>query len=659
MDLKHMANIIRGLSADGVEKAGSGHPGMPLGCAEIGSVLYFDVLRHSPENPKWPNRDRFVLSAGHASMLLYSLLHLSGYDLSLDDLRNFRQLHAKTAGHPEYGHADGIETTTGPLGQGFANAVGMAIAEQMLAARFNRPGYPVVDYYTYVLCGDGCMMEGITSEASSYAGHLKLGKLIVIYDSNGITIEGSTELAFTESVKDRYLAYGWHVQEIDGHDIDQIKRALVLAKQETERPSLIVAKTNIGHGAPNKAGTAAVHGAPLGKEEILAMKRAIGLPETEFYVSETADQMRQEVISRGSALVADWNRLFNEWREKYPDLAEEWDQAFGCKLPEDLTSRMPAFQPGDKLATRAASGKTVNALAKEVPYLIGGSADLAPSNNTHMDGFGNIKAGDFTGRNFNFGIREHAMGAIMNGISLTGGFRIFGGTFLVFSDYLRPAIRLAAMMKQPVIYVFTHDSIYVGEDGPTHQPIEQTESLRLIPNLWVFRPADAEETVHAWIAALKRLDGPSALVLTRQALPVLPKHDSANMDKGGYIHYAEKKDLDLTIVAAGSEVSLAVDAAKLLEQEGFGVRVVSILCREEFMAQDPAYRDQVIPPTKPVLAVEVGVGSGWYSICPGARIRVFSLDQFGRSGKANEVGAYFGFTPDNLVKEAKQLLNQK
>jgi len=659
MDLKHMANIIRGLSADGVEKAGSGHQGMPLGCAEIGSVLYFDVLRHSPENPKWPNRDRFVLSAGHASMLLYSLLHLSGYDLSLDDLRNFRQLHAKTAGHPEYGHADGIETTTGPLGQGFANAVGMAIAEQMLAARFNRPGYPVVDYYTYVLCGDGCMMEGITSEASSYAGHLKLGKLIVIYDSNGITIEGSTELAFTESVKDRYLAYGWHVQEIDGHDIDQIKRALVLAKQETERPSLIVAKTNIGHGAPNKAGTAAVHGAPLGKEEILAMKRAIGLPETEFYVSETADQMRQEVISRGSALVADWNRLFNEWREKYPDLAEEWDQAFGCKLPEDLTSRMPAFQPGDKLATRAASGKTVNALAKEVPYLIGGSADLAPSNNTHMDGFGNIKAGDFTGRNFNFGIREHAMGAIMNGISLTGGFRIFGGTFLVFSDYLRPAIRLAAMMKQPVIYVFTHDSIYVGEDGPTHQPIEQTESLRLIPNLWVFRPADAEETVHAWIAALKRLDGPSALVLTRQALPVLPKHDSANMDKGGYIHYAEKKDLDLTIVAAGSEVSLAVDAAKLLEQEGFGVRVVSILCREEFMAQDPAYRDQVIPPTKPVLAVEVGVGSGWYSICPGARIRVFSLDQFGRSGKANEVGAYFGFTPDNLVKEAKQLLNQK
>ncbi|MGB4140437.1 MAG: transketolase, partial [Limnochordia bacterium] len=631
MDLKHMANIIRGLSADGVEKAGSGHPGMPLGCAEIGSVLYFDVLRHSPENPKWPNRDRFVLSAGHASMLLYSLLHLSGYDLSLDDLRNFRQLHAKTAGHPEYGHADGIETTTGPLGQGFANAVGMAIAVQMVAARFNRPGYPVVDYYTYVLCGDGCMMEGITSEASSYAGHLKLGKLIVIYDSNGITIEGSTELAFTESVKDRYLAYGWHVQEIDGHDIDQIKRALVLAKQETERPSLIVAKTNIGHGAPNKAGTAAVHGAPLGKEEILAMKRAIGLPETEFYVSETADQMRQEVISRGSALVADWNRLFNEWREKYPDLAEEWDQAFGCKLPEDLTSRMPAFQPGDKLATRAASGKTVNALAKEVPYLIGGSADLAPSNNTHMDGFGNIKAGDFTGRNFNFGIREHAMGAIMNGISLTGGFRIFGGTFLVFSDYLRPAIRLAAMMKQPVIYVFTHDSIYVGEDGPTHQPIEQTESLRLIPNLWVFRPADAEETVHAWIAALKRLDGPSALVLTRQALPVLPKHDSANMDKGGYIHYAEKKDLDLTIVAAGSEVSLAVDAAKLLEQEGFGVRVVSILCREEFMAQDPAYRDQVIPPTKPVLAVEVGVGSGWYSICPGARIRVFSLDQFGRS----------------------------
>jgi len=658
MDLKNMANIVRGLSADGVEKAGSGHPGMPLGCAEIGSVLYFEVLRHSPHDPKWPNRDRFILSAGHGSMLLYSLLHLSGYDMPLEDLRNFRQLHSKAAGHPEYGHADGIETTTGPLGQGLSNAVGMAIAEQMLAARYNRPGYPIVDYYTYALCGDGCMMEGITSEASSLAGHLKLGKLIVIYDSNGITIEGSTELAFTESVKDRYLAYGWHVQEIDGHNIDQIRNAIALAKAEKDRPSLIIAKTKIGQGAPNKAGSAAIHGAPLGKDEVLAMKRALGLPETEFYVSEEADKMRSEVVSRGKALVEEWNRLFSAWREQYPDLAKEWDQAFNLELPEDLAAKMPKFQPGDKLATRAASGKTINALAKEIPYLIGGSADLAPSNNTHMDGYGNIKAGDFTGRNFNFGIREHAMGAIMNGISLTGGFRIFGGTFLVFSDYLRPAIRLAAMMKQPVIYVFTHDSIYVGEDGPTHQPVEQTESLRLIPNLWVFRPADAEETVHAWLAALKRTDGPSALILTRQALPVLPKHDPANMDKGGYVYYAENKKLDLTIVAAGSEVSLAVDTAKLLEQEGYGVRVVSVLCREQFLAQDQAYRSQVIPADKPVLAVEVGVGTGWYSICPGAKMRVFSLDQFGLSGKANEVGAYFGFTPANLAQEAKERLNK-
>lgn len=656
MDLKHMANIIRGLSADGVEKAGSGHPGMPLGCAEISSVLYFDALRHSPLNPKWPNRDRFVLSAGHASMLLYALLHLTGYDLTLDDLKNFRQLNAKTAGHPEYGHAEGIETTTGPLGQGLANAVGMAIAERMLAERFNRPGYPIVDYYTYVLCGDGCMMEGITSEASSFAGHLELDKLIVIYDSNRITIEGSTELAFTELVKDRYLAYGWHVQEIDGHDIDQIKEAIATAKQENERPSLIIARTNIGQGAPNKAGTAKIHGAPLGKDEILAMKKALGLPDTEFYVSDEADQMRTQVVNRGSMLEQEWNQLFNEWREKYPELAKEWDRAFNLDLPQDLAAKMPKFQLGDKIATRAVSGKTINALAKEVPYLIGGSADLAPSNNTHMEGYGNIKAGDFSGRNFNFGIREHAMGAIMNGISLTGGFRIFGGTFLVFSDYLRPAIRLAALMKQPVIYVFTHDSIYVGEDGPTHQPVEQTESLRLIPNLWVFRPADAEETVHAWLAALKRLDGPSALVLTRQALPVMPKHDSTNMDKGGYVLYAEQSKLDLTIVAAGSEVSLAVDTAKLLEQEGHGVRVVSVPCREEFFAQDPAYRHQVIPPDKPVLAVEVGVGSGWYSICPGTQIRVFSLEQFGRSGKANEVGAYFGFTPDNLAQEAKKLL---
>lgn len=657
MNLAHMANIVRGLSADGVEKAGSGHPGLPLGCAEIGSVLYFDALRHSPQNPDWPNRDRFVLSAGHGSMLLYSLLHLSGYDLPLEELKQFRQLGSQTPGHPEYGDTIGVETTTGPLGQGLANAVGMAIAERMLAERFNRPGYPIVDFYTYVLCGDGCMMEGITAEASSLAGHLKLDKLIVIYDSNRITIEGSTDIAFTESVKDRYLAYGWHVQEVDGHNVDQLKEAIEKAKQEQNRPSLIIAETQIGKGAPNKAGTAGVHGAPLGKDEVAALKQALGLPETEFYVSEEADQMRNQVINKGRELEESWNQLFNEWREKYPELAAQWDQAFNLELPEDLASKMPQFAVGESIATRAASGKVINALAKEIPYLIGGSADLAPSNNTHIDGGGNVQADDFSGRNFNFGVREHAMAAIMNGISLTGGFRIFGGTFLVFSDYMRPSIRLSALMGQPVIYVLTHDSIYVGEDGPTHQPIEHTESLRLIPNLWVYRPADAEETVQAWLAAMKRLNGPSAIILTRQGLPTMPKHDAANMDKGGYVLYKEQKPLALTIVAAGSEVSLALETAKRLEAEGYGVRVVSIFCREEFMAQDQDYRDQVIPTSTPVLAVEVGVGSGWYSVCPGAKMQVFSLDQFGRSGKAADVAEYFGFTPENLVVEAKKLLN--
>ncbi len=657
MSLLHIANVVRGLSADGIEQAGSGHPGLPLGCAEIGSVLYFDCMKHNPQNPMWPNRDRFILSAGHGSMLLYSLLHLSGYDLSLEELKCFRQLDSKTPGHPEYGHTPGVETTTGPLGQGFANAVGMAIQERMLAERYNRPGFPIIDHHIYVLSGDGCMMEGITSEASSLAGHLKLDKLIVFYDSNQITIEGSTDLTFTESVKDRYLAYGWHVQEIDGHDLGQIRQAVKQAKAETKRPSIIIAKTEIGQGAPNKAGTAAIHGAPLGKDEINAMKKGLGLPLEEFYVSNEAQQMRRELMDKGSKLEQQWNEMFNRWRQKYPELAKEWQKAFANELPENLAEKMPKYNIGDSEATRAVSGKVINSLAKEIPYLIGGSADLAPSNKTYIEGYGNIKPGDFSGRNFNFGVREHAMGAIMNGISLSGGFRIFGGTFLVFSDYLRHSIRLAALMKQPVIYVFTHDSIYVGEDGPTHQPIEQTESLRLIPNLNVYRPGDPEETVQAWLDALNRLDGPSALILTRQGLPVYKKHAAENMSKGGYVVYLEKQELDITLVAAGSEVSLAVETAQLLENKGYGVRVVSVPCREVFMNQDKSYRDHVIPPAKPILALEVGVGSGWYSICPGAAINVFSLEEFGRSGKAAEVGKSFGFVPSNILKEAEKLLS--
>ena len=468
-DLQRIAHVIRGLAADGVEKAKSGHPGLPLGCAEIGSVLFFDAMNHSPANSKWPRRDRFVLSGGHGSMLLYSLLHLSGYDVSLDDLRNFRQLGSNTPGHPEYGDTDGVETTTGPLGQGIANAVGMAIGEQMAAARFNRPGYPIVDNYTYVLAGDGCFMEGVSAEASSLAGHLKLGKLIVIYDSNRITIEGSTDLAFTESVKDRYAAYGWHIQEIDGHDIEQIRAAIAEAKAVEDKPSLIVAKTTIAKWAPTKAGTAASHGAPLGEEEIRGLKRAIGLPEDEqFYVPEELNDLPAAMRDKGRSLEDEWNELFAKWSAEYPELAEKWHCWLNGEVPEDIEEVVSLFSTGDKLATRAASGKVLNAIAAKMENLVGGSADLAPSNNTYLEGMGNVKAGDFSGRNFNFGVREHAMGAIMNGIHLYGVFRVFGGTFLVFSDYMRPAMRLSALMKLPVVYVLTHDSIYVGEDGPTH-----------------------------------------------------------------------------------------------------------------------------------------------------------------------------------------------
>ena len=658
MNLANVANIVRGLSADAVEKAKSGHPGLPLGCAEIGTTIYFDCLKHNPQDPKWANRDRFILSAGHGSMLLYSLLHLSGYNLPYEELKQFRQLNSLTPGHPEYGHTEGVETTTGPLGQGFANGVGMAISEKMLAARFNRPGFPIIDYYTYVLSGDGCMMEGITSEAASLAGHLKLDKLIVIYDSNNITIEGSTDLAFSESVKDRYLAYGWHVQEIDGHDFAQIKQAIENAKANEEAPSLIIAKTKIGQGAPNKVGTASIHGAPLGEDEIKAMKQALGLPDEDFYVSEEAKEARKQVLAKGAALQKEWEEMFAKWSTEYPELRAAWDEAFNHTLPDDLVDRLPKFEVGTSLATRAASGKVLNALAKEIPYLVGGSADLAPSNNTHLEGYSNIKAGDFSGRNFNFGVREHAMAAILNGMSLAGGLRVFGATFLVFSDYLRPAVRLSALMNQPVIYVLTHDSIYVGEDGPTHQPIEHIEALRIIPNVNVYRPADAEETVYAWLEVIKRLDGPSALILTRQGLPVLPKPADLDFSKGGYVIYHEKDNLDITLVAAGSEVSLAIDTAKLLEAEGYGVRVVSVPCREEFMKQDKAYRDSVIPPSKPILAMEVGVGSGWYSISPGANIRVFSLDRFGVSGSAKAVGEFFGFVPEKVAEAAKDLLNE-
>ena len=658
MNLQHVANVVRGLAADGVEKANSGHPGLPLGCAEIGSVLFFDEMRHNPKDPKWQNRDRFVLSAGHGSMLLYSLLHLTGYDLALDELKRFRQLGSKTPGHPEYGHTAGVETTTGPLGQGIGNSVGMALAERMLAARFNKPDFPIVDYNTYVLCGDGDMMEGISGEASSLAGHLKLGKLTVIYDSNRISIEGSTELAFTESVKARYEAYGWHLQEIDGHSIEALQEALERAKVVSDRPSMIVAKTQIAKGAPTKANTAAAHGAPLGPDEIRALKEAVGLPDEEFYVSKEAVAAGRDVAAKGDKLQKEWNQLFAAYAKAYPDMAAEWRRAMSRELPEDIASLIPKFAPGDKLATRAASGKVLNGLAKALPNLVGGSADLAPSNNTHLDGFDSVVPGDYSGRNLHFGVREHGMASILNGMSLAGGFHVYGGTFLVFSDYLRPAVRLSALMKQPVIYVLTHDSIYVGEDGPTHQPVEHTESLRLIPNLRVYRPCDAEETAWAWLAALRKTDGPTALALTRQGLPVQEKPAGADFSKGAYVLREETSQLDITLAAAGSEVSLAMDAAKELESKGLGVRVVSVPCREIFREQDEQYRESVIPCDRPVMALEVGVGSGWYSLRPEARMLVFALDTFGQSGPGQEVADFYGFNVSGVIEAVHGFLGK-
>lgn len=656
MDLQKIANVIRGLAADGVQKANSGHPGAPLGLADVGAVVFFDVLKHNPANSKWPNRDRFILSGGHGSMLLYSLLHLSGYQVSLDDLKNFRQLGSNTPGHPEYGDTDGVETTTGPLGQGIANAVGMAIGERMAAARFNRPGYEVVDHYTYVFAGDGDLMEGVSSEASSLAGHLKLGKLILIYDSNNITIEGSTELAFTESVKDRYRAYGWQVLEVDGHSIPELQKALAEARANKEQPTMIIAHTQIAKGAPTKAGSAETHGSPLGAEEIAGLKRALGLPEDQdFFVPADLQDLPQKMRQKGQQFEAEWNELFQNWAKEYPQLAEQWNSWLSGSLP-DLSEILTMFGPETNTATRAASGQVLNAIAQKVPNLVGGSADLAPSNNSWLKGEGRVHSGDFSGRNFNFGVREHGMAAVLNGLALYGHFRVFGATFLVFSDYMRPSMRLAALMKLPVVYILTHDSVYVGEDGPTHQPIETTESLRLIPNLAVFRPADAEETAWSWVEAMKRKDGPSALVLTRQNLPLLAKPDGWDFTKGGYVIRQEKEELAIVLVAAGSEVSLAIQAAEKVEKPGLGVRVVFVPNRELFLSQDEAYRRKVVPEDVPTLAVELGVPTGWYSINPKGKVDVYGLNRFGASGPGKKVAEKLGFSADALAEYIKNIV---
>jgi transketolase len=653
-------NTIRTLAMDAVEQANSGHPGTPMALAPLAWVLYSRILKHSPRHPDWPDRDRFVLSAGHASMLLYASLFLSGYALTLDDLKAFRQWGSRTPGHPEHGHTPGVETTTGPLGQGFANAVGMAVAEAHLAARYNRPGHAVVDHRTYVICSDGDLMEGISHEAASLAGHLKLGKLVAFYDDNRITIEGSTDLAFSEDVGKRFEAYGWQVLRVsDGNDLAALERAARAADAELARPSLVIVRTLIGFGAPTKQNTAAAHGAPLGKVEVAGAKHAYGWPSDEpFHVPAAALAHGASIAGRGAVLKADWDARFAVYAKAHPADAAALTAALAGALPDGWTDALPAFGPQDAMATRAASGKVLNALAPVITTLVGGSADLAESNLTHLKGEPDLLAASPGGRNMHFGVRELGMGAVLNGMALHGGVRPYGGTFLVFADYMRPAIRLAAMMGLPVVYVFTHDSIGLGEDGPTHQPIEHLAALRAIPGLTVIRPADAAETALAWRAALERQDGPTALVLTRQKVPALPRTGVADGAlRGGYVVVeADGGAPRALLLGTGSEVAVCVAARALLAQEGIGVRVVSLPSLELFARQDAAYRDAVLPPAvRCRVAVEAAQPFGWHRWVGDAGA-VVGIERFGASAPYERVYQELGITAEHVAARVRALL---
>lgn len=646
--LEATALSVRSLAMDAIQKANSGHPGLPLGCAELASVLYGEIMKHNPKNSHWADRDRFVLSAGHGSMLQYAILHLSGYNVSMDDIKTFRQIGSHCAGHPEYGVADGVETTTGPLGQGFAMAVGMAMAENMLAARFNTPDYKIVDHYTYTVVGEGCLMEGVSSEASSFAGKLKLGKLIAFYDENKISIDGSTDISFAEDVAKRYEAYGWQILRGSMYDMNEIVSLVEQAKKD-ERPSLIILKSVIGKGAPTVEGSAKAHGAPLGAEGVAAAKKALGIPDgAEFYVAPEATSYFAEKASYFAEENKNWDTLFAEWAKKYPEKKKEWDDFHSGKAANPI--ELPSYKVGDSLATRNASGSALNAMAKAYPNLVGGSADLQGPNVTKLTDVAAYSPENQAGRYIHFGIREFAMAAICNGIQLHGGFRTFCATFMVFSDYLRPALRLSALMKQPVVYVLTHDSIYVGEDGPTHQPIETVSALRAIPNTKVLRPGDAEEAAIAWQIAMETTDKPSCIALTRQGLAVYQKDDAdwKNTIKcGAYIVQKGSDNPDVTIVAAGSEVNLALAAAKLAT--GKTVRVVSVMDREEFIRQPKSVQDKIVAPSSRVIAAEAGVSMGWdyFTAC---REDIFAIDRFGESGPAGKVAEYLGFTAENLAK---------
>lgn len=655
-------NTIRTLSMDAVQKANSGHPGAPMGLAAAGYVLWTRVLKHNPKNPDWLDRDRFILSGGHASMLLYSLLHLTGYGLSIDDLKDFRQWGSKTPGHPEYRHAPGVETTTGPLGQGFANGVGMAMAERHLAARFNLPGNEIVDHYTYIMCGDGDMMEGVASEAASLAGHLGLSRLICLYDDNGISIEGGTSITFTENVGLRFQAYGWQVLQVDdGNDTEKIHEAILAAQVETERPSLVILKTHIAYGSPNKQDTADAHGAPLGVDEIRLTKQNLGWPEDEsFLVPEAVSKKFMESVPKGEKAESVWMARFEAYSKANPDMANQWVNAVSGFLAPGWDADLPEFSPSDDpIATRAASGKVLNAIAKKLPTLMGGSADLAPSNKTFIDGCPEFQPGNYVGRNIRFGVREHAMGAIMSGMFLHNGIRPYGGTFLVFADYMRGAMRVAALMKLPLIYIFTHDSVAVGEDGPTHQPVEQIASLRAIPGLTVIRPADAAETKDAWKQALTITDGPVALILSRQKLPILDKSESkGTLSNGAYILADSKETPDVILIASGSEVHLAVEAKKILQKKDVTARVVSMPSWELFEKTSASYKKNILlPEITARVAIEAGISMGWERYA-GDKGVVLGIDKFGASAPGATVLEKYGFSADRIVKKVIELLEK-
>ena len=661
-EYQQLANAIRALSMDGVQKAKSGHPGAPLGMADMAEALWRGFLRHNPKNPHWANRDRFILSNGHASMLIYSLLHLTGYDLSIEDLKQFRQLDSKTPGHPEYGEVPGVETTTGPLGQGLANSVGFALAEELLAHEFNRPGFDIVDHYTYVFMGDGCLMEGISHEACSLAGTLGLGKLIALYDSNGISIDGEIKNWFGDDPVKRFESYHWHVQEVNGHDGEALRQAIAAAQAEKDKPSIIICHTTIGKGSPNKQGKESCHGAPLGNEEIALTRKELGWDYPPFVIPEDI-YAQWSAVEAGAKAEGEWNELFAKYKAQYPELACEFERRMKGELPVDLAQKALAWAQDlqnnpAKLATRKAGQNALDFFGALLPELLGGSADLAPSNLTMNKASHSVLPHELKGNYIHWGVREFVMCAAMNGIVLHGGFRPYGGTFLIFSEYARNAIRMAALMKIPTLFVFTHDSIGVGEDGPTHEPIEQTATLRLVPNLDTWRPCDQVETAMAWTQMIERKDGPSDIVLTRQGLEQMPRTQEqiAAIAKGGYILKDCAGTPDLIYIATGSEVALAFHAAEELEKEGKKVRVVSMPCCEEFDRQSAEYKEQVLPAAvRARVAIEAGTTTTWYKYV-GLDGKVLGLDHYGASAPADKLFERYGFTVANAVAVGKSLL---